>query len=614
MKLKNVVRSIILLTLCVTACLSQPTVTYAGSWTKVDRPYDPDGEQGYEIWLTEFDKRFDGTDTMGVDGGSYDVGWNEWGPMPRSWMGFNALNYVEDDSIESIADGKAREVFQWNRNLINGVPDPNDDPPASFCVRIQATVSAGAISDDSPGAAHRNAGKENAVSHITVGSVTKTGTVDSTTYASTSSVASIDQVVRVSTDGEEEVEGPWVELYAKGWVGGDRNVSEIQVTGTAGSDITQFSMDVVPPVAVAAVQWRNPAVTPSTYADPPSPFYVLKGTRLVFKAFPSPTGSQWPAGEPTWGGAASGTGETAEATFNTVSTSLTDYKTVTVTAGNTVTVNVIVYELTPATQALSQFTGRSESQYGVGELVFLVYTTQPAGITVNIDWRHYSGPASIGTGTDFWLMKDLAGTVIARAWIKSGPSKDEYRTLTRSVVAPTLVLSRHGTDFYHEINTVSVGMRLDAYLLPGDVSFSGIGINEGSVVGSGTGDAACGGIGQPPCDTHAESGTDNGGSPTWKQVGDPDLVKGSHVGNSNDYSDYAGVSPIPIPSQNSTFTYEIPWRYSINRVDEEPRTPRLIRNVTQTLSWTTTGQATITKDGISVTKNYSDASGTLPHG
>jgi hypothetical protein len=132
-------------------------------------------------------------------------------------------------------------------------------------------------------------------------------------------------------------------------------------------------------------------------------------------------------GEPTWGGAASGTGETAEATFNTVSSSLIDYKTVTVTAGNTVTVNVIVYEMTLFTEAVDQFTGRSETSYGVGEPVYLHYTTQPANITVNLVWRRNSGNGFIQGST--WTAGDFATTTILQADVNSGPSKGEFRTV-----------------------------------------------------------------------------------------------------------------------------------------------------------------------------------------
>jgi hypothetical protein len=63
---------------------------------------------------------------------------------------------------------------------------------------------------------------------------------------------------------------------------------------------------------------------------------------------PAPEGAQWPEGKPQWSGTsgATGTGQTATVTFNTTSSSSTDYKTVIAECGNTVTANVIVYETT----------------------------------------------------------------------------------------------------------------------------------------------------------------------------------------------------------------------------------------------------------------------------
>jgi len=80
------------------------------------------------------------------------------------------------------------------------------------------------------------------------------------------------------------------------------------------------------------------------FIDVPSPLVVPVGSNVDFQAVTTPAGATWPNGKPVWGGTsgASGTGATTTVTFNTVSTSLTDYKTVTAECGNTVTANVIV--------------------------------------------------------------------------------------------------------------------------------------------------------------------------------------------------------------------------------------------------------------------------------
>ena len=87
-------------------------------------------------------------------------------------------------------------------------------------------------------------------------------------------------------------------------------------------------------VEVYKIQYNDPI---HGYTDITGTLYVKKGTTVTFKAveYPSP---YWPSGKPVWGGEASSTPDestTANVTFDTASTSSTDYKTVTVQCGNT---------------------------------------------------------------------------------------------------------------------------------------------------------------------------------------------------------------------------------------------------------------------------------------
>ncbi|MCD6392464.1 MAG: hypothetical protein J7M40_03055, partial [Planctomycetes bacterium] len=70
-----------------------------------------------------------------------------------------------------------------------------------------------------------------------------------------------------------------------------------------------------------------------------STIYLLKGTKYTFKTTHSPLGN-WPSGEPTWSGVASGTGETIDVTFSN-----SGAMTLTANCGNSskeVTIEVIV--------------------------------------------------------------------------------------------------------------------------------------------------------------------------------------------------------------------------------------------------------------------------------
>lgn len=132
------------------------------------------------------------------------------------------------------------------------------------------------------------------------------------------------------------------------------------------------------PVEVAAVgkiQYQSG----SNFVDISGTLYVLKGTSVTFKAVPDPTDATFESGKPVWSGSsgATGTGETKSVTFNTKSSSTSDFKAVVATAGNSMTVNVIVYELVNTFAPLDNFTGMSLTSYGLAEVVNLAFMASP---------------------------------------------------------------------------------------------------------------------------------------------------------------------------------------------------------------------------------------------
>src|SRR5207244_1847201 len=94
---------------------------------------------------------------------------------------------------------------------------------------------------------------------------------------------------------------------------------------------------------IAKIQYQSG----SNLVDISGTLYVLKGTSVSFRAIPNPSNDSFPSGNPTWGGSsgAAGAGQQISVTFNTTSSSATDYKTVIATAGNAKSVNVVVIEL-----------------------------------------------------------------------------------------------------------------------------------------------------------------------------------------------------------------------------------------------------------------------------
>ena len=96
-------------------------------------------------------------------------------------------------------------------------------------------------------------------------------------------------------------------------------------------------------VSVDKMQYKDSS---GAWQDVSGTLYVPVGTTVEFKAVKSPANApSWPAGTPIWSGSAgaNGTGETKAVTFTTSASSMSDTKTVVVTAGNTKTASVVAH-------------------------------------------------------------------------------------------------------------------------------------------------------------------------------------------------------------------------------------------------------------------------------
>jgi hypothetical protein len=218
---------------------------------------------------------------------------------------------------------------------------------------------------------------------------------------------------------------------------------------------------------------------------------VLKGTTVSFQAIPGPSGGAWPTGKPIWGGTAfeggsSGTpGVTKSITFNVKGT-----KTVTAECGNTVSINVVVYELGAHHVAQDYFTGRDTVKYGVGEKADLWWTVDPAGISAiqigGLGWSKAMGDGSVSNGggqngLGTFTASDTNSTVVLRLTVQGGPSAGQYVDCGFDVMRPTdVVFALHETTLKHQHNTASCGILADVYLRPKEVSFKNIEWGEGS--------------------------------------------------------------------------------------------------------------------------------------
>ena len=206
------------------------------------------------------------------------------------------------------------------------------------------------------------------------------------------------------------------------------------VTAESGNTVTANVLVV----GVDKIQWNNNGtwtdLTGGTLA-------VAVSSTISFKALPNPAGASWPSGKLVWGGTsgASGSGtDTTSVTFNTPSSSTTDFKTVTAECGNTVTANALVVGVISMTV----------SEHGNPTNT----VSNPSGGTLLVAQDPISGSASIDLSAS-WLPSDSSvGSQVL--WTVTGaspaPSSGNFGTGS----SPTIQLTPSGSD---RTATVSVG-------------------------------------------------------------------------------------------------------------------------------------------------------------
>jgi len=239
--------------------------------------------------------------------------------------------------------------------------------------------------------------------------------------------------------------------------------------------------------AVSKIQYQSG----EDFVDITGTLYVLKGMSVTFKAIPNPSNATWPSGKPTWGGAAgaSGTGATKSISFNTLSSSTNDIKTVTASSGNTVTVNTIVYDINLIFTPENNFASRSLERFGIEENISLsvsltpsVAVSQVGGLRWSIVTTGNTGTLSnvADDGTALYAVPDIANSIVLAIKILAGPCKGLGYTKGIVAVAPNGGnIRRLGTATKHTINTWSTGFLGVIHITPDDVSFRNLFFYEG---------------------------------------------------------------------------------------------------------------------------------------
>jgi len=195
------------------------------------------------------------------------------------------------------------------------------------------------------------------------------------------------------------------------------------------------------------------------------------------------------AGRPVWGGTsvASGSGPTVTVAFNTASPSATDFKTVTATSGNSVVLNVIVYDLSGVVMPDNNFTGRSNTRFSILEQMSLSFSATPpitAAPAGGLRWRIVTIGVGNGTlapvddGTGIYNAPDTARTVTLKLEVLNGPSKGGGPTRDLTIVQPVGGFIRRIGGIRHTFNSWSAGFLGEIHVTPSDVSFFNLSFYE----------------------------------------------------------------------------------------------------------------------------------------
>jgi hypothetical protein len=350
--------------------------------------------------------------------------------------------------------------------------------------------------------------------------------------------------------------------------------------GAVNNDSPDSTSVTVTVVKVDKIQYDDPD---TGYTDISGTLYVHKGTTVTFKSIPDPSGASWPSGKPVWGGVASGTGSTKAVTFNSLSSSTTDYKTVTAECGNTVSVNVIVFDFTGTLTPDVNFTSRSMSQYGVEETVSLSHTTDPSGITgLPFEWEKFSGKGSVSGST--YDAEAIAGDVTLKLKLTSGPSKGRYKVYSKTVVAPTnrfIHAASPWDGIWHDNGVHTCGIKGESYLNPKNVSFTNIQRREGT---------------SPPATVTGHYLSDYGTpGPThtigsWFTPSSPNTTTGCYVVRDTTSTNH----PCASLGDSGTFSWTIAYEYK-----GDDAVPRPMGNITASKEIESSGTTKVKKGSLS---------------
>jgi hypothetical protein len=264
--------------------------------------------------------------------------------------------------------------------------------------------------------------------------------------------------------------------------------ADLAPCGTCTSRSSSFtaSVNLTIKPKVQKIQYQEPGS--SNYTDVTGTLYVLKGTTVNFKAIPYPNNATFPAGQPFWSGSsgAAGSGQLNSVTFNSVSSSPTDYKTVIASNGTPVSINVVVYELGPFFTPQDPFTGRSLVKFGLEEQVAISYVSTPElkqSWIGGMRWSIQTGTGQLASqddGTANYTAPEIAESSTLKIEVLNGPSKGQSATFDITIVAPSgaTEIQKPGSGIHHTNGFWGLGFLGWIRFDPTDVSFAKLRFKE----------------------------------------------------------------------------------------------------------------------------------------
>lgn len=247
--------------------------------------------------------------------------------------------------------------------------------------------------------------------------------------------------------------------------------------------------------------------------------------------------------------------------------------------------------ITPSLIPADNFAGRSLARFGLSETIFVDYAATPAIAAAEhfgVQWTVLTGA---GTILNLPLIPDIytAGNTPATEQlalvVTAGPATGTRLIVVDiPVIAPLLsyMIQVPGSGLCHKTGTASVGFRGQPFMLPADVSFSGIRWREGTGTGIGTGTLS-GLDGR----VHAVGG--------WRTIGTGSTATGCPV-NTIDSVSTSTSAPSSFfglfPDWSGFFLWPIQWEY---QAPGGPVSPLVIANHLCVIN--STGTASITKAG-----------------